>query len=130
MHWPEPLTTEPIAHDRGPVIVTISYQIKFENRPAFLWTLHQLAEERRRDGAYAWGVTEDAEDPEQLVEWFFVESWAEHLRQHRRVSKADADIQAAARAFHHGSEAPRVKHLLALHVPRTKSGPVGRKGGP
>jgi MFS family permease len=130
MHWPEPLTTEPVAHDRGPVIVTIGYQIQLENRPAFLRTLHQLAEERRRDGAYAWGVTEDAEDPEQLVEWFFVESWAEHLRQHRRVSKADADIQAAARAFHHGPEAPRVKHLLALHVPRTMSGPVGRKGGP
>jgi len=28
-----------------------------------------------------------------MLEWLQVESWAEHLRQHKRVSKADADIQ-------------------------------------
>jgi MFS family permease len=119
MHWPEPLTSGPVAHDRGPVIVTITYQIRPEDRVAFLRTLDRLAEERRRDGAYAWGVAEDAADPEQIVEWFLVESWGEHMRQHRRVSHMDADIQAGVRAFHQGSVAPRVQHLLGLSLRST-----------
>jgi predicted MFS family arabinose efflux permease len=114
MHWPEPIVSEPVANDRGPVMVTIAYHVARDDRAAFLAVLGRVSEERRRDGAYAWGVAEDAADPERVVEWFMVESWAEHLRQHRRVSKADADLQAAARAFHRGAEPPRVDHLLAI----------------
>jgi len=43
-----------------------------------------------------------------------VESWAEHLRQHRRVSRADADVQQAVRRFHVGPEAPVVRHFLTV----------------
>jgi len=75
---------------------------------------------RRRDGAYAWGIAEDAADPERLVEWFFVESWAEHLRQHRRVSKSDADIQSQARRFHQGPDEPPVQHFLGVDKPPGK----------
>ena len=85
-----------------------------ENRAAFLAAIARLAPERRRDGAYAWGVSEDAADPERIVEWFMVESWAEHLRQHRRVSQADADLQAEVARFHAGPEKPVVRHLLGL----------------
>jgi hypothetical protein len=121
MHWPEPALAEAVAHDRGPVMVTVTYRILQQDRAAFLAALHRLSEERRRDGAYAWGVSEDASDPERLVEWFFVASWAEHLRQHRRVSKLDADIQAEARRFHQGPGDPAVEHLLALDHRRTGS---------
>ena len=114
MHWPEPAVSEPVAHDRGPVMVMVTYQIRQADRETFLALLKRLSEERRRDGAYAWGVSEDAADPEHIVEWFFVESWAEHLRQHRRVSKADADIQAETRRFHQGDDPPAVQHFLAL----------------
>ena len=54
--------------------------------------MKRLSQERLRDGAYAWGVVEHTGDAERVVEWFFVESWAEHLRQHHRVSHADADL--------------------------------------
>jgi MFS family permease len=92
LHWPEPALAEPVANDRGPVIITVTYRVNQPDRPAFLAALDRLSEERRRDGAYAWGMSEDAADPERVVEWFFVESWAEHLRQHRRASQADAEI--------------------------------------
>jgi MFS family permease len=114
MHWPEPALAEPVAHDRGPVMVTVTYRILAEDRPAFLSAVDRLSAERRRDGAYAWGIAEDAADPERIVEWFFVESWAEHLRQHRRVSRADADIQAEASRFHQGPGVPPVAHFVAL----------------
>lgn len=117
LHWPEPAMAEPVAHDRGPVMIMVTYRIRQADRAAFLESLKRLSEGRRRDGAYAWGVSEDAADPEHLVEWFFVESWAEHLRQHKRVSKADADIQAEARRFHQGTEPPLVQHFLAVDRP-------------
>ncbi|GEO15900.1 MFS transporter [Microvirga aerophila] len=119
MHWPEPILAETVAQDRGPVMVTVTYRIRQTDRPAFLAALNRLSEERRRDGAYAWGVSEDAVDPERVVEWFFVESWAEHLRQHQRVSQADAAIQLEARHFHQGSQEPTVQHLLALNPRRS-----------
>ncbi|WP_207461322.1 MFS transporter [Azospirillum sp. SYSU D00513] len=120
MHWPEPLISEPVANDRGPVMITVTYRIRPEDRAAFLAALSALSGARRRDGAYGWGVSEDAADPERLVEWFFVESWAEHLRQHRRASKADADVQTEARRLHQGAEPPLVQHFLALD---TRSAP-------
>lgn len=119
-HWPEPLLAEPVAYDRGPVMVTVEYRIRPEDRASFVEILNRLEQGRRSDGAYAWGLSEDAEDPERVLEWFFVESWAEHLRQHRRVSKASADVQQEARQLHRGEHPPKVSHYLGIdrHAPR------------
>lgn len=116
-HWPEPLTAAPVEHDRGPVLIQIEYRISPEERADFLKALARLSAERRRDGAYAWGISEDAADPGLMLEWFQVESWAEHLRQHHRVSKADADIQAEVLRFHRGEGRPVVRHFLAFNHP-------------
>lgn len=116
-HWPEPALATSIEGDRGPVLVTIEYQVQPERRADFLKVLHRLSAERRRDGAYAWGITEDAEDADRIVEWFLVESWIEHLRQHKRVSKADADLQSEARQYHVGDQPPVVRHLLGIAPP-------------
>lgn len=121
LHWPEPLLAEAVAQDRGPVLILVEYRVGQQDRPAFLDALCRLSAARRRDGAYGWGVTEDAADPELLVEWFLVESWAEHLRQHRRVSRADADVQAEALKWHRGEDPPRVRHCIGLSAP-----PAGR----
>jgi len=115
-HWPEPLLAAPVAHDRGPVMVQIEYRIRQHDRPAFLRSMKQLSQERRRDGAYAWGITEHTSEPERVMEWFLVESWAEHLRQHRRVSNADADLQGEAIRWHVGPDKPVVQHFLALDL--------------
>ena len=116
-HWPEPLTAAPVEHDRGPVLILIEYRIAPEDRNVFLKAISRLSAERRRDGAYAWGISEDAADPGLMLEWFQVESWAEHLRQHHRVSRADADIQAEVLRFHWGEGKPVVRHFLAFNRP-------------
>jgi len=113
-HWPEPLLSQPVAHDRGPVMIQIEYRIRREDRAAFVSAMQRLSAERRRDGAYAWGLQEHSSDDEHIVEWFLVESWSEHLRQHQRVSQADADLQSEAIRFHQGPERPAVHHFLAL----------------
>ncbi|MCQ4323965.1 MFS transporter [Stutzerimonas stutzeri] len=116
-HWPEPLTAAPVEHDRGPVLIQIEYRVAPQDRAEFLKALARLSAERRRDGAYAWGISEDTADPTLMLEWFQVESWAEHLRQHNRVSKADADIQADVLRFHQGEDRPVVRHFLAFNHP-------------
>jgi hypothetical protein len=125
-HWPEPLTAEPVPHDRGPVLILIEYRIPRGDRPAFLREMHRLSNERRRDGAFGWGITEDAAEPECMVEWFTVESWAEHLRQHQRVSQADADVQDDVRRFHVGPEAPVVRHFLTVEAMPLQAGSPSR----
>ncbi|QEY26654.1 MFS transporter [Neisseria zalophi] len=112
-HWDIPLTVTPVAHDRGPVLVQIEYRIDPEEREAFLETIKMLSAERRRDGAYQWGVSEDTSDTSLMLEWFLVESWAEHMRQHHRVSKSDADIQEAVKRFHRGDTPPKVRHFVS-----------------
>ena len=113
-HWPEPLLAAPVEHDRGPVTITVEYRIPLENRAGFLAAITRLEGERRRDGAFFWNLSEDAAVPDCVVETFMVESWAEHLRQHRRVSQTDADIQAEVVRFHAGPERPVVRHLLGV----------------
>jgi len=113
MHWPAPVLATGLEPDRGPVLVTVEYRVKPESRAAFLAALDEVAAERRRDGAYDWGVFEDAAEPSRYVETFLVASWLEHLRQHQRVTAADRDVQARAAAFHTGTETPRVTHLIS-----------------
>lgn len=114
MHWPEPAADSVVDRDSGPVMVTIEYRIAPERADAFRPAIETLGVTRRRDGAYAWGVFQDSENPGRIVEYFIVESWVQHMRQHHRVSRADEALQAAVRAFHLGPAPPRVSHLLAL----------------
>jgi MFS family permease len=117
-YWPAPAVHRSIGDvtDRGPVMVTIEYRIDPTVESGFLAAIHTLSEERYRDGAYQWGVHQDAERPARRVEWFLLPSWAEHLRQHERTTRHDQDIQEAVRAFHSGAEPPRVRHWLAPAV--------------
>jgi quinol monooxygenase YgiN len=112
MHWPAPAMVEDHDLDRGPVMVTVEYRIRPENREAFLVALDELAPERRRDGAYSWGLFEDAEEPGRFLETFFVESWLEHLRQHQRVTNADRILQDRVDRFQIEGT-PKVGHFLA-----------------
>jgi predicted MFS family arabinose efflux permease/quinol monooxygenase YgiN len=110
--WPEPAVSAAFDDTGGPVMVTVEYRIAPDDRAAFLAAIQMLEGERRRNGAYAWGVFEDAADPGRFVESFEEASWSEHLRHHARVTKADADIDARVKAFHQG-EGPLVRHLIA-----------------
>jgi MFS family permease len=115
MHWPAPIVSREIELDRGPVMVIVEYQIDPKDRAAFLTALDRLARERRRDGAYAWGVFEDAAAAGRFVETFLVGSWLEHLRQHERVTNADRVLQDAVSRFHQVG-LPKVSHFIAAEA--------------
>lgn len=111
--WEVPALDIDGPEDRGPVMVTVEYLIDPKKEEQFLAAIRAQAAERYRDGAYQWGVQQDAERRERYLEWFLVSSWTEHLRQHERVTHHDTDLQAAARRYHLGPGEPRVEHLIA-----------------
>ena len=114
MHWPAPVVTGTVEDDTGPVLVTIDYRVDADSRDAFLEALHRLSRQRRRDGAYAWGLFESTAEPGRFVETFLVESWLEHRRQHERVTEADRQLQDEVQRLVHGE--PAVTHFIAARA--------------
>lgn len=112
LHWPEPIVMIDLRPDEGPVLVTVEYHIDPAQAPEFTQVMHQLCCARRRDGAIRWGLFHDTAKPSRYVETFIVESWAEHLRQHERVTVADQAVEEQARAFQIGDTSPIVSHLI------------------
>lgn len=111
MHWPAPIVAEDLEPASGHVMVSVEYRVAAANRDAFLAAVERLGRERRRDGAYAWGVFEDTARPGRYVEAFLVESWVEHLRQHERVTETDRALQAELEALL--LSPPDVTHFIA-----------------
>jgi predicted MFS family arabinose efflux permease/quinol monooxygenase YgiN len=128
MHWAPPVTTRTVTEDEGPVLVTIEYRIKPGDRHAFLRALARLSRERRRDGAYRWGVFEDTAQPGRYLETFLNDSWIEHLRQHRRVTRADQAVQRHVDSFQTNG-APITTHYIAAEAIEPRGRGTSRKSG-
>lgn len=112
-HWPEPVMVVERHEEHGPVLVTVEYSIAPGDAREFARAMRHMRRLRRRDGAIRWGLFEDAATPGRYIETFVVESWAEHLRQHERVTIADRQIEERAFAFHRGPGPPTVTHWIA-----------------
>ncbi len=50
--WPAPEVSDEVAHDRGPVLITIEYQVRPDDAAHFVATLDELSQARLRDGAF------------------------------------------------------------------------------
>ena len=95
-------------------MVIVEYRIDIKHRRDFLAAIDRMSAERRRDGAYAWGVFEDAAEPGRFVETFLVESWLEHLRQHARVTQADRVLQDRVEALL--LQPAKITHLITAET--------------
>ena len=93
-------------------MVTVSYRPADGQRDQLLAALRDSRFSRRRTGATSWRVWQDATDPGLIVEQFVVASWDEHLRQHERVTRRDADRYAAVRALTDPAHPPVVTHWI------------------
>ena len=112
-HWRMPAIVKDLRPelDAGPVLVTVEYRVEHGHVEQFLDSIHEYRRVRRRDGAYRWGVYRDLEVADRYVETFLVSSWAEHLRQHERTTKADQEIEQRLQRYATG--VPNVRHLVS-----------------
>jgi len=118
-HWRMPLIVKEVNDELlgGPVLVTIEYSVVAELESKFVKAMRQYARVRRRDGAYQWGIYRDIEVANRFVEIFLVHSWAEHLRQHERQTKADRELEQRVYSYVGGD--PKVRHLLYADTAKT-----------
>jgi predicted MFS family arabinose efflux permease len=110
-HWNLPETREEIDNDRGPVLVKIEYRIDPKDSAAFVQALDELGFERRRDGAFAWGIFEDAGDLGRYEEAYLIESWLELMHLRERVTNADRVLEDEIREMLIAP--PRIEFLIA-----------------
>jgi MFS family permease len=122
-HWRMPAVLEDleVELDDGPVLVTVEYFVDAQHANAFVHTMQEYEHVRRRDGALRWGLYHDTEAADRYIETFVVGSWAEHLRQHARLTQADRELEE--RVYSLVRDHPRVQHLIdarrtvAVHEP-------------
>ncbi len=119
--WPAPaLADDDDEQPGGPVMVTVEYWPRAEQRELFVAELYDARFSRRRTGASSWRMWRDASDPQRHVEQFVVASWQEHLRQHERVSVRDRARLERIAAMSQEGRAPRVTHWLTPALPRAR----------
>jgi MFS family permease len=109
-HWGKPMLVGEVDPSQGPVLVMVEYEVDPRKADEFLEALHKFARVRRRDGASRWGVYRDTEHPACYVETFIVESWAEHLRQHERLTRGDRELEENVGRFE--SKPIKVRHFI------------------
>jgi MFS family permease len=111
-HWRVPAIVQDLAPglEQGPVLVTVEYRVDAQNAKPFLLAMQKYGRVRRRDGASRWGVFRDLEHADVYLETFLVTSWAEHLRQHERLTRGDSELEQRIRS--HARSEPIVRHLI------------------
>jgi MFS family permease/quinol monooxygenase YgiN len=115
---PEPVVVVPPEPEDGPVLVLVEYQVRGDRANDFFAAMELVRPIRLRDGAIRWELFRDPAKPGRFIEAFVTDSWAEHLRQHQRVTVADRAVIDYARSFHVGDGGPVVSHFVAEPVAR------------
>jgi hypothetical protein len=111
--WPAPpVVASGAGQAAGPVMVSVEYRPQAGSHDDLLAALRGARFSRRRTGAVSWRAWQDATDPDRIVEQFVVASWPEHLRQHERVTRRDADRLDKVRALTDPDHPPVVTHWL------------------
>jgi predicted MFS family arabinose efflux permease len=113
MHWPFPTLLVKPEFEQGPVLVQIEYKIDPKHQDEFAHAMKDLSVIRKRDGAFFWGLFRHDVYPDVYIEAFMIDSWAEHLRQHERITVADRSVEDRAFSFHIGNKPPVVSHFIA-----------------
>ena len=114
-----PLAPKP---DDGPVTVTVESIIRPDDREEFLSLTEQLRLIFLRNGALLYRVEENLENPGTFRTEMLVASWAEHVRQHSRTTKAEAEIAERAWSLHAGEDEPVVRHYIKANRVSTPLG--------
>ncbi len=116
-HWTDPKLVNEPHPNHGPVLITVEYIINPSSLNDFTDAMSALSIQRRRDGAFQWHLFCDVSNPERQLETFFVESWAEHMRQHERVTVSDRLVEDRVNAFHVGEKPMVVRHFINSYLP-------------
>jgi hypothetical protein len=92
-------------------MMMVEYKIDPKDSAPFLTLMQEIGSERKRDGAYAWNIFDDPNEPGKIIETSLVHSLLELRYRSLRVTKADQLIEEQARAFLHAP--PKTSYFIA-----------------
>jgi len=124
-HWPDPVVAGEPALEAGPIMIQVEYSVDPIQASAFSSAMREVGRNRRRDGAVQWWLFQDTADPSRFVETWIEATWAEHLRNHDRVSVAHRDIEDRARALTRAGTTIQIRHFITPEL-RPLTGAVVR----
>jgi hypothetical protein len=117
MHWQAPILAREVEDDSGPVLVTLRYKLAGDDADPFLDAIEEVGRQRRRDGAYAWGIFADVARKNVYLETFLIGSWLEARYLRERVTKADRAREDEVMKLL--VEPPALTLMLASDSPKT-----------
>ncbi len=106
---------DPGTFEGGPVIVLNTWQIDQRDFAEFAMVMNEVRLVRLSTGARRWRLFRHTSDPTRLTELMVLESWEDHLAQHRRLDDAAAALLRRARSFDR-ADGPVTRHLIAIDV--------------
>lgn len=99
----------------GPVMVLNTWQIDESDFAEFTLVMNEVRLVRLSTGAYRWRLFRSTADPTRLTEMMVLQSWEDHVAQHRRLDDSAAALLRRARAFDR-ADGPVTRHLIAIDV--------------
>jgi MFS family permease/quinol monooxygenase YgiN len=116
---PDPNLPYAIKEHEGPVMVEIRYRVDTPDVDEFLYFMRtEQRRMRKRNGAITWGLFQDTGDEQYFDEVFVDESWTQHLRARRRLTKDDMAIIHKAQSFHRDPGSPKVSRKISRRPSR------------
>ncbi|MCD2178339.1 MFS transporter [Rhizobium sp. C1] len=100
----------------GPIAINIDYEIADQDVAEFLKLMVERRRIRIRDGAQAWALMRDLENPHIWTETYHTPTWVEYVRHNHRRTKADAMNFDQIRALHRGEGPPKVHRMIERQV--------------
>jgi MFS family permease len=100
----------------GPIAIHVTYEIRDEDLPDFLTLMVERRRIRIRDGAQAWALMRDLQNPQRWTETYHTPTWVDYVRHNTRRTKADAENFDRLRALHRGEAPPQVHRMIERQV--------------
>lgn len=100
----------------GPIAINIDYEIADGDVSEFLKLMVERRRIRIRDGAQAWALMRDLENPHIWTETYHTPTWVDYVRHNHRRTKADAMNFDQIRALHRGTSPPKVHRMIERQV--------------
>ena len=116
--WDDPVTAFQVAPERGPVLVTIAYEIDPARADEFVALMHESRVSRLQHGVIGWELFRDTSHAGRYIEYIVEEAWVEHLRRFERMPIAAIALRDRKLALHIGAVPPIVTRYVAEPVSR------------
>lgn len=100
----------------GPIAIHVVYEIRDEDLPEFLDLMVERRRIRIRDGAQAWALMRDLQNPRRWTETYHTPTWVDYVRHNIRRTNADAANLERLRKLHQGGDLPDVHRMIERQV--------------